>query len=250
MAENMTEQTITDYSDFDYRKNFWKKGDRRYEDFCDHLALRRLLPPAGEKFIDVCGGFGRLAGEYLDKYPEVCLFDYARNMLELARRERGARLKTVQGSVYQLPFADGEFDVLAMIRASHHLADFPAALAEIARVLKPGGQAVLEIANKRNLLEILRALSGRSKMRPFSLEPASRNAQGFFNFHPRYVEAAFARQNLRVKKILAVSSLRLGLLKKLLGYPVLSALEYVLQGPTGRLRLSPSLYYLLEKQDA
>ena len=176
----MTEQKITDYSNFDYKKNFWESADRRYEDFCDRLALRRLLPKTGEKFADICGGYGRLADEYLDRYAEVCLFDYAQNLLDQAKAERGAKLKTVQGSVYALPFADGELDALICVRASHHLADFGAATAEIARVLKPGGQAVIEIANKRNLLEILRWLCGRSKMRPFSLEPADRSGKGFF----------------------------------------------------------------------
>ena len=242
----MTETTIVDYADFDYKKNFWEKGDRRYEDFCDHLAARRLLPRSGEKFLDVCGGFGRLADIYLPRFVDCTLFDYAQKMLDLAKSAQGEKLKTVQGSAYALPFASGEFDALIMVRASHHLADFAAALAEIARVLKPGGSAVVEIANKRNILEIMRFFSGRSRMRPFALEPVSRNAKGFWNFHPRYVEQIFRKNHLHVRQVLGVSSLRLGLFKKFPGARALCALEYVLQY-TGWLKLAPSLYYLLEK---
>lgn len=244
----MTNTTIADYTGFDYKKNFWESTNRRYEDFCDRLALRRLLPKSGEKFVDVCGGFGRLADEYLGRYTEVCLFDYAQNLLEQAKTERGENLKTVQGSVYQMPFADGEFDVLTLVRASHHLADFNAAIAEIARILKPGGRAVVEIANKRNLLEILRWCLGRSKMRPFSLEPTSRNEKGFYNFHPAYVERVFKQNGLKIRKVLAVSGLRLKVAKKFLGTPLLCALEYILQ--YAPLKWTPSIYYLLEKNYA
>jgi len=153
----------------------------------------------------------------------------------------------VQGSVYALPFADAEFDALTCVRASHHLADFGLAAAELARVLEPGGQAVIEIANKRNVLEILRWLAGRSRMRPFSLEPADRNGKGFYNFHPRYVEKIFRQNNLRVKKVLGVSNFRAGFLKRL-GLPLLCFAERLTQGISGRLKLSPSLYYLLEKR--
>ncbi|MDR1452466.1 MAG: class I SAM-dependent methyltransferase [Candidatus Margulisbacteria bacterium] len=241
-------EKITDYSDYDYKKFFWEKGDRQYEDFCDHLAARRLLPERGEKFLDVCGGFGRLADVYLPRFADCTLFDYAPKMLDLAKAAHGAKLKTAQGSAYKLPFAAGEFDAALLVRASHHLTDLSAAVAEIARVLKPGGRAVIEIANKRNILEILRWGVGRSKMRPFALEPASRNAKGFYNFHPRYAEEIFKRNNLRVKKALGASNFRLPLLKKILGAPLLCFLERLAQGVSGRLKLSPSIYYLLERQ--
>ncbi|GBR77287.1 SAM-dependent methyltransferase [Candidatus Termititenax persephonae] len=240
---------ITDYSDYDYKKNFWEKGDRRYEDFCDHLAAGKLLPGYGEKFADICGGFGRLSDVYLPRFTDCTLFDYAPNLLALAKKTQGAKLKTVQGSVYELPFADGELDALLCVRAAHHFVDFPAAVAEMARVLRPRGRAVIEAANKRNVLEILRWLTGRSKMEPFSLQPTSRNDQGFYNYHPRYVERIFRQNNLQIKKVLGVSSFRAGFLKKICGPAPLCLAERLAQGSAGRLRLSPSLYYLLEKTE-
>ena len=119
--------------------------------------------------------------------------------------------------------------------------------AELTRILKPGGRAVIEIANKRNILEILRWCLGRSQMRPFSPEPASRNRAGFYNFHPRRTEEIFRQNGLKIKKVLGVSNFRAGFLKKL-GAPVLCFAERLAQGLSGRLKLSPSLFYLLEKQ--
>ncbi|GBR75274.1 hypothetical protein NO1_2286, partial [Candidatus Termititenax aidoneus] len=115
------------------------------------------------------------------------------------------------------------------------------------RVLKTGGRAVIEIANKKNILEILRWCFGRSKMRPFALPPSRRGVQDFYNFHPRYAEKIFKQNNLRIKKTLGASNFRLPLLKKVFGTPLLCFKERLVQGFSGWLKLSPSVYYLLEK---
>jgi len=60
------------YEDLGYRDVFW--AGRSYEDACDRIALRALLPPDGTRLIEVGAGFGRLAGEYA-AYREVVLLD-------------------------------------------------------------------------------------------------------------------------------------------------------------------------------
>jgi ubiquinone/menaquinone biosynthesis C-methylase UbiE len=241
-------RVLADYTGFDYNKNFWAGQQREYEHFADRLAVRRLIPKSGERIADICGGFGRLLPLYFGKYAEVHLFDYAQNLLDEAKAAHGDKVVTTQGSVYSLPYQSGRFDACVMVRASHHLEDLPLAISEIARVLKPHGTFVIEIANKRNVLEIIRYLLGKSTMRPFDLAPTSRNDKGFYNFHPAYVEALFAKQNLKIKKVLFVSFFRLPILKKVLGWRVLSALEWLVQYPLGFLKLSPSIYYQLEKR--
>ncbi|WP_461256991.1 class I SAM-dependent methyltransferase [Treponema sp. R80B11-R83G3] len=177
-------------------------GTKRANNFCDQLALRRLLPKHGGKIADVCGGYGRLANEYIGKYAEAFLFDYAPKLLEQAKAEYGDKLQIVQGTVYAMPFEADEFDAVIMIRSAHHLTDLNAAVAELARILKTGGIAVIEIANKRNIFEVARYLIGHSTLRPFSLEPERRNMAGFYCFHPRYVESIFRQNGLRVKRTL------------------------------------------------
>ncbi|MDR2701998.1 MAG: class I SAM-dependent methyltransferase, partial [Spirochaetaceae bacterium] len=214
----------------------------------DRLALRRLLPERGGKIADVCGGFGRLAAEYIDRYAEAYLIDYAPSLLEQAQAEYGSRLRIAQGSVYAMPFDAGEFDAVIMVRAAHHLTDLNAAVAELARILKSGGLAVIEIANKCGLFEIARRCCGRSALRPFSLEPESRGKAIFFYFHPRCVERIFEQNHLRVKKTLAVSGLRRHVSQKFACAPLLYALEYLLQYTIGFFKWSPSLYYLLVRE--
>jgi ubiquinone/menaquinone biosynthesis C-methylase UbiE len=226
-----------------------------YEDFCDRLALRKLLPKRDAtcsealraKFADICGGYGRLADVYLDRYADVWFFDYAQNLLDQAKAAYGERLKIKQGTVYDLPFTDGEFDSLIFVRASHFMRDFGAALSETARVVKPGGRAVIEIANKKNAAEILRWCASRSKMHPFSLEPEC-NVAGFYQYHPRSVEKLFRQNNLKVKKVLGVRNIRSPLLKKLLGSTMSCNVERLTQEICGLFRFSPSIYYLLEKR--
>jgi len=48
-------------------------------------------------------------------------------------------LRFVQGDAQKLPFADGSFDAVINVEASHCYPDFPRFLAEVARVLRPGG---------------------------------------------------------------------------------------------------------------
>lgn len=55
------------------------------------------------------------------------------------RRHRVAGLAFVQGDAQKLPFADGSFDAVINVEASHCYPDFPGFLAEVARVLRPGG---------------------------------------------------------------------------------------------------------------
>jgi ubiquinone/menaquinone biosynthesis C-methylase UbiE len=55
------------------------------------------------------------------------------------RRHRAAGLDFVQGDAGNLPFAGASFDAVINVEASHCYPDFPRFLAEVARVLKPGG---------------------------------------------------------------------------------------------------------------
>ena len=54
-------------------------------------------------------------------------------------RHRVAGLSFLQGDAQRLPFADGSLDAVINVEASHCYPDFPGFLAEVARVLRPGG---------------------------------------------------------------------------------------------------------------
>jgi len=68
-------------------------------------------------------------------------------------RARGASATLVQGSVYDLPYPDGHFDLVASFSTFEHLHDYPKALAEVARVLRPGGQFLLGMPSVNRMME-------------------------------------------------------------------------------------------------
>ena len=161
-------RALATYEDLGYRDVFW--AARRYEDACDRMAVRALLPPSGERLIEVGAGFGRLANEY-SGYREVALLDSSEVHVEAAREALGgdARFQVVLGDALALPYPDGYFDAAVCVRMLHHFADPAPVLAELGRVTRPGGVVVLEYANKRNLKAIARRLLGRQRWSPFEL---------------------------------------------------------------------------------
>ena len=78
-----------------------------------------------------CGG-----GPAVDDNPRHVAADLSRTMLKRARRKTSTLL---QADIYALPFPPATFDVCLTYNGLHCLDDPPAALAELTRVLRPGG---------------------------------------------------------------------------------------------------------------
>lgn len=229
-----------DYEGSDYRKAFWEGQGREYESQAERIALRRLLPSGGLRIIDIGGGFGRLVDLYRG-YQEIILMDYSLSQLQDARSRLGTeRITYVAANLYEMPFADGSFDAAVMVRVLHHLSDVPKALMDIHSILQPGGTFVLEYANKRNLKAILRYLLHRQAHNPFSREPWE-FVELNFDFPPAYVENALQEAGFGIERQLSLSHFRVGLLKRHIPPHILASIDGWLQGPTARLRLTPSM---------
>ena len=241
---------VADYNGYDYKKIFWEDADRKYEDMSDRMAIRRLLPKEMDKFVDIAGGYGRLADEYLPRTKEATLFDYSKTELKQAKEIYGDKLKTKAGDIYDLPFPDDSFDALLMVRATHHFKNMQKVADELYRILKPGGVAVIEVANKRTLPKMWRYITKKSDIDPFSLEPAhlkELNDDGFYNYHPKYIEEVFRHSGFKIDTVLSVSNFRSVKLKKLFGTKNLVNMEKVAQKAFAPVRFAPSIYYRLVK---
>ena len=249
---SMSEKVVSDYNGYDYKKEFWEKTDREYEDQADRMAIRKLLPKRMEKFADIGGGYGRLANEYLKRARKVYIFDYSKSELKQAKEIYGDKIETKAGDIYKLPFKDNELDGLMMIRVTHHLKNMNKAIAELYRVLKPGGVAVIEVANKRTLPKIARYVTRRSKVNPFDKTVADYkeiSADGFYNYHPKYVEEIFEKTGFKLEKVLSVSNFRSRSLKKVFGTKNLIKMENSAQQLLAGVRFAPSIYYKLRKPE-
>lgn len=97
---------------------------------------------AGTRLLDVACGPGYVAGLAASRGAIATGVDIAPQMLELARAlHPGVDFRAAEAE--SLPFADASFDAVVASFLLPHLADAPAAVAELARVLAPGGRLAL-----------------------------------------------------------------------------------------------------------
>lgn len=231
---------LATYEDLGYRDVFW--AVRRYEDACDRVAVRALLPPSGDRLIEVGAGFGRLADEYRG-YREVVLLDSSEVHVTSAREslEADKLFEVVLGDACALPYPDGYFDATVCVRMLHHFADPGPVLAELGRVTRLGGVLVLEYANKRNLKSIARRVLGRQGWSPFEL--GSVEYKPFhFDHAPVSVRRALCKAGLRTETMRAASLFRLPALTRRLPLSFLVAAEGRLQAPLGPITPGPSVF--------
>lgn len=110
--------------------------------------------------LEVGGGEGELAERIVDELgAELIGIDQSERMAEI-QRSKGIDART--GTVEELPFADGEFDLAVAAWMLYHVPDPHRALAELARVLRPGGRLVA-VANGYDHLGELWDLMGRDR---------------------------------------------------------------------------------------
>lgn len=124
---------------------FWRLGMqsdlRRLYDATAEIGRQ----PVGSRILDVpCGGGVALRGLRPGQGVEYVAADIARTMLDrtmAAARDRGVadQVEPRVADVEQLPFADGEFDLVVSFTGLHCFPDPARAVVEMARVLRPGG---------------------------------------------------------------------------------------------------------------
>lgn len=116
----------------------------------DGLAtLVRLASPSPEDHaLDVATGTGFTALALAPHCHRVVGLDFTPAMLREAATLRYARgasnLIFCLGDAEALPFRDGAFDIVTCRHAAHHFPDLRRALAEMARVVRPGGRVLLD----------------------------------------------------------------------------------------------------------
>src|SRR5438067_9625419 len=111
-------------------------------------ALRHLEPIAGSDFLDLgCGaGWAARLAKVQGGARRVVGLDFSRTGLELARQHT-PQVLWVQADGTALPLPDATFDRLFCNGALEHFPDIRRGLAEVARILRPGGRAVLIVPN-------------------------------------------------------------------------------------------------------
>lgn len=139
---------MQDFSVFAERERTgWSDGSivgayvSRFGPIADEAAtvLASRVAGPGQMVLDLCCGQGTLTAMMADAGAVVTGLDFSQKMLSLARKSApNADLR--EGDAAALPFGDRSFDAVVCNFGMMHLPDQPKALAEIRRVLRPGGR--------------------------------------------------------------------------------------------------------------
>jgi demethylmenaquinone methyltransferase / 2-methoxy-6-polyprenyl-1,4-benzoquinol methylase len=105
-------------------------------------TVRAVDPQPGEKILDIAAGTGTSAAALAKKGAEVTALDLSAGMIAVGR-ERHPEITFVEGDAERLPFADDTFDAVTISFGLRNVNDPIQALAEMVRVLKPGGRVVV-----------------------------------------------------------------------------------------------------------
>lgn len=133
--------------------------ERRYQDPASAYKLTVMTnvlsnligPLTGKHILDVGCGTGRGVVNFGESAALAVGSDFSFDMLSVAARKAGGRPNCtfVRAAAQQLPFRDGTFDVVTALNFLHlfRLATQRAMVAEMKRVVRPGGAVVLEFDN-------------------------------------------------------------------------------------------------------
>ena len=83
----MNDIGICDYSDYDYKTDFWENANRKYEHQLEQKMVAKLLKSYVTTFnsiLDAGCGFGRMAASYQDLFSKCHMVDFAQNLLKQA----------------------------------------------------------------------------------------------------------------------------------------------------------------------
>jgi arsenite methyltransferase len=119
----------------------------------DVIAQRRQVLKAldlrtGEQVLDIGSGPGLLAYEMalsVEQGGRVCGIDTSEDMLAMSRKRCADKPWTEfkKADAAELPYADDSFDAAVSTQVYEYVADIPAALTELYRVMRPGGRVLI-----------------------------------------------------------------------------------------------------------
>ncbi|MDQ3037990.1 MAG: class I SAM-dependent methyltransferase [Myxococcota bacterium] len=146
----------------DFSRDYDTGRDAGYHALVDRLESDIVLEhAAGARVLEVGCGTGLVLERIAPFAAHAVGVDLSAGMIAKAHA-RG--LDVVRGSATALPFADASFDVVYSFKVLAHVPAIERALAEIARVTKPGGHMLLEFYNPWSMRYVARRLAGARRI--------------------------------------------------------------------------------------
>ena len=139
----------------------WYEGERRegYYGVVNALEFGAVAAAvAGRDVLEIGCGTGLILERTAAVARWATGIDLSAGMARFSAGRKG--LTVAQASATDLPFADASFDVVYSFKVLPHVPDLAAALAEIRRVLRPGGRAFVEVYNPWSLKRLANGVAG------------------------------------------------------------------------------------------
>lgn len=156
-------------------------------------ALATIIATAARDVLEIGCGTGAFASRIAAGLPDadVVAVDQSARMVELTA---GRGVEARVADAHDLPFADDSFDAVAAMWMLYHVRDLQRGLAEIRRVLRPGGTLVAVTNGDEHIADLRREAGGQPVVTHFSSE----NGEASLRQHFDTVE----RDDLRTRAVL------------------------------------------------
>jgi ubiquinone/menaquinone biosynthesis C-methylase UbiE len=225
------------YRDGDLQSSIYQ---RRQAAVLEYIAQTNTEPDA--RVLEIGCGAGHLTAQLADRYRHVDAVDSSAGMVELTARQAseaglGERVSVVQADVHALPFGSGELDLVVAVGVIPWLHSPADAVAEMARVLRAGGQLVLTADNGARLSSFTdpRGMLALTPLRRVYHAMHNSPGQAVSHLHfPRTVNRMVDRAGLRV------------VAHRTIGFGPISLMGRPLLGDAAGIRLSERLQALAD----
>ena len=242
MSMNTTE--ICDYSDYDYKTEFWNKSNRNYEHALETTCINQLLQlyaPQCKSILDAGCGYGRLFNAYKQYFNDYHLVDYASNLLEQAKEsyQHISNISFYKQSLYELSLPL-TVDAIISIRTLHHLNNLDLLFHKFYQALSPGGILILDIPNYYHIKNKLKF--------PFKAkQPTTALSTSFYNYDPTHVIDKLKKTGFNIIDQRQLGLFRIGLIKRFIPSKTLVMAETYINYFIKMMNIAPSVYVIGKK---
>ncbi len=150
---------------------FWaqKRAQAIYPPVTDIVKeLMKFANPKNKKILETGAGTGRDGIKFARLGADVCLLDYSKNSLELARRylneEKNASVNLVLADALNTPFDEETFDIVFHQGLLEHFNDPVPLIRENHRILKKGGLLIVDVPQTFHIYTIIKNVLMLGKM--------------------------------------------------------------------------------------
>src|SRR5204862_30012 len=161
LATPTIQPTTQDYYDR-FSRSYEDHRHRGYHRMIDELELGLVRQYGRDRDVLEAGcGTGLLLKEAAQVARSAVGFDLSRGMLHQARARQ---LKVVQASITHVPLPSASFDLVYSMKVLAHIPPIEAAIAELARLTRPGGHLLLEFYNPLSLRYLAKRVGGPGRI--------------------------------------------------------------------------------------